>query len=297
MTLHRSHFEICKNFYRPHSKDGGRYCFQFVCQFTSRGGGGGGTPVRSRGGYPIPSLAGGVPHPRSRRGEGGTPSQVWMGGGGTQGTPPTRSGWGTPQTWDGYPPQTWDGVPPTTWEGVPPRPGMGYPPQTWDGIPPWTWDGVPPQTWDGSPPGPETGYPPWTWDGYPLDLGWGTPPRPEMGYPAPPQTWDGVPPPDLGHSEHLPRGGRYASCVHAGGLSCYNCLRTNNQRVGHLSEQTNRFAFERARLKNTGFLLFTLKTCTNDRDVACVWYSCATIIFSIKNNSSRECFLSVEYHL
>ena len=37
--------------------------------------------------------------------------------------------------------------------------------------------------------------------------GWGTPPP-----------WlDGVPP---HHSEHLLRGGRYASCVHAGGLSC-----------------------------------------------------------------------------
>ena len=38
-------------------------------------------------GYPIPGLAGGVPHPRS--GWGGTPSQV---GGGTWGTPLTRSG-------------------------------------------------------------------------------------------------------------------------------------------------------------------------------------------------------------
>ena len=25
------------------------------------------------------------------------------------------------------------------------------------------------------------------------------------------------------HSEHFLCGGRYASCVHAGGLSCYNC--------------------------------------------------------------------------
>ena len=41
-----------------------------------------------------------------------------------------------------------------------------------------------------------------------------------------PQTWDQVPPLDLGtppqHSEeHLIHGGRYASCVHAGGLSCW----------------------------------------------------------------------------
>ena len=32
---------------------------------------------------------------------------------------------------------------------------------------------------------------------------------------------DGVPPPHHKHSEHLLRGGRYASCVHAGGLSCF----------------------------------------------------------------------------
>ena len=68
----------------------------------------------------------------------------------------------------------------------------------------------------------------------PTRSGWGTPlpllgqdgvpPRPGMGYPpdlgqGTPQTWDRVPP-DLGHSEHLLRGGRYASCVHAEGLSC-----------------------------------------------------------------------------
>ena len=55
-------------------------------------------------------------------------------------------------------------------------------------------------------PGPGMGYPLDLEKGTPPDLGWGTP-RPEMGYP--PQ-----------HSEHLIRGGRYASCVHAGGLSC-----------------------------------------------------------------------------
>ena len=33
-------------FYRTHPKDGGRYCFQFVCQSTPRGRGRG-TPARS----------------------------------------------------------------------------------------------------------------------------------------------------------------------------------------------------------------------------------------------------------
>ena len=64
-----------------------------------------------------------------------------------------------------------------------------------------------------------------TW-GIPLDqvrMGYPPPPGPGMGYP-PDLGW-GNPPPDLGwgsprHSEHLLRGGRCASCVHAGGLSC-----------------------------------------------------------------------------
>ena len=91
--------------------------------------------------------------------------------------------------------------------GVPhPRSGRGVPP-----LPPWPGlDGVPPWTWDGVPPQPDLGWgtPPWTWDRVPPRPGMGYPPRPETGYP-----------PDLGHSEHLLRDGRYASCVHAGGLS------------------------------------------------------------------------------
>ena len=132
-------------YYCPHPKDGGRYCFQFVCQSTCQVWGGvphhrsvrGGTPSKVwLGGYPIPGLAG----------EGGTPSQVQAGG-----------IWGTPQTWDGVPPGTWDGIPPRTWDGVPPRPGMGYP---------HTWDGVPPRPGMGTPPRPGTGTPR-TWDGVP----------------------------------------------------------------------------------------------------------------------------------
>ena len=154
---------VFANNYRPHPKDGGRYCFQFVCQSTLAGGG-----------YPISGL-----------GRGGTPSQVWG-----MGYPPP------PGT--GYP------LPPDLGQGTPPGPGTGYP------LPPdlgW----VPPGPGTGYPPGPGMGYSPWTWDRVP-------PPGPGMGYPPP--DLGRLPPPQ--HSEHLLqlRAGRYASCVHAGGLSC-----------------------------------------------------------------------------
>ena len=78
-----------------------------------------------------------------------------------------------------------------------PGPGGGYPipgqgrgggtlSQVWMGYPPKTWDGVPP----------------WTWDR------------------VPPQTWDGVPPRTRSGLDRAARGGRCASCVHAGGLPC-----------------------------------------------------------------------------
>ena len=126
----------------------------------------------------------------SHLGEGGYPSQVWGG------YPIPRS-----QIWPGgYPiPGLVGGYP----RYPPNQVWMGYPPETWDGVTPWTWDGVTPS-----------------------DLGWGTPTTWDR---VPPQTWEGVSPPDLGrgtppdlgHSEHLLRGGRYASCVDAGGLSCW----------------------------------------------------------------------------
>ena len=139
-------------FYRPHPKDGGKYCFQFVCQSTSWGG------EDSSQVWP-----GGV-----------TPSQVWTG------VPPQDLGWipppdleqGTPWTWDQVPPgpgtrypldlglgtpcpQTCDRVPPVPGTRHPPRPGTGYPP---------------PDLGPGTPTGPGTGYPP-------PDLGPGTPPQ------------------------------------------------------------------------------------------------------------------------
>ena len=182
----------------------GRYCFHRCPSVNISGGGGG---------LPCPGLDGGG---------GGTPSQVWLGGGGTPsqvwqggysipglagGVPHPKSGWGYPisgldTSWDTPLPWTWDGVPPGPGMGYPPRPGTGYPP---------TWDGVPA-------PRPGTGYP----------LGWGTPqtwnraPPPDMGWGTPPDLRWGTPLPQTDqHSEHLLHGGRYASCVHAGGLSCF----------------------------------------------------------------------------
>ena len=87
----------------------------------------------------------------------------------------------------------------------------GYPGQVWmvgRGYP------IPGLGWGVPQPGLDGGYPPsYPVMGYPPDLRWGTP-QPEMGYP-----WH-TPPPTDQHSEHLPRGGRYAFCVHSGGLSC-----------------------------------------------------------------------------
>ena len=106
---------------------------------------------------------------------------------------PGLAGGGTPsQVWPGGTPSLVQVPPPRPGlDGVPPpRPGTRVPPsRTWDGVaPPQTWDQVPSRTWD--------------WVLPPPDLGPGTPPPPQ-------------------HSEeHLIRGGRYASCVHAGGLSC-----------------------------------------------------------------------------
>ena len=72
-----------------------------------------------RGGYPIPGLAGEVPHPRSGQGVPHPRSGLY----------PLDLGQGTPPDLDRVSPQTWDRVPPRTWDRVPPpRPGLGYPP-------------------------------------------------------------------------------------------------------------------------------------------------------------------------
>ena len=78
----------CRLFYRPHPKNGGRYCFQFVCQFTTSG---------QQGEYPIwlmgvpwgtPSHWDWIGVPSSLSGlDGGTPYWDWMGV-----PPPPQSG-------------------------------------------------------------------------------------------------------------------------------------------------------------------------------------------------------------
>ena len=117
LNIPYEYFALCTYVYRPHPKDGGRYCFQFVCQSTPWGGvpqpgldGGGVTPARSGwdgmgweyasqvwmvgGGEPQPGLDKGVPQPGLDGGggirpglDGGYPSQVWMVGS-TPGTLP-----------------------------------------------------------------------------------------------------------------------------------------------------------------------------------------------------------------
>ena len=122
------------NYYRPHLKDGGRCCFQFVCQFTPRQRGGGTPSQVWMGWYPIPDPDGGCTPSQVWTGgthpaDGGTPFLVWMGD-----TP--SSWWGTPsQFWTGgNPGYPWQGLDVvhspsarTGW-GTPYLPGMGYPP-------------------------------------------------------------------------------------------------------------------------------------------------------------------------
>ena len=120
-------------------------------------------------------------------GGGGYPIQLT--GGGTPG--PGRGGYPIPGPGGGVPhPAPGDGGYPIPGPGG--YPGLGTPPAGCTplaGVPP-SW-GTPPPHWGRSP-------------------GWGTAPR--LGYPA---GW-GTPPPH----RYLLRRGRYASCVHAGGLSC-----------------------------------------------------------------------------
>ena len=161
------------------------------------GGGGGGYPRQVKTGVPQPAPDGGE----------GYHSQVQMGLS-MMGYPLARSDQGVPQ--HGYL-LSWDVIPPARSEWEYPR--TRYPILGWDTPPP-----QPGQ--DGGTPGqgsPHNGM------GSPLARsGQGTYPR--MGYPHPGMG----PPPVLGwgtpwlgqQKEYLLCGGRYASCVHAGGLSC-----------------------------------------------------------------------------
>ena len=180
-------------------------------------------------GYPHQTWLG-VPHLRY------LPCQTWSGH-----TPARGTHLGTPHwTWLGgtlprvCPCQTWLEVP------LPGRyPTSGIPHQTWLEV---HHLGYPHQTWLG---GPTLGNPLSDLAGgyscqerYPC---WETPPQvPPIGpgwgvlhlrYPPPCQTWPGGTPargegtPPL--VEYLIRRGRYASCVHAGGLSCCLCIYIN----------------------------------------------------------------------
>ena len=106
---------------------------------------------------------------------------------------------------------TWGGTPSSWWRG-------GSTPSSWRGRgTPSSWGGYP-SSWQGEVLHPADrggtasswmGYPPVSWMGYP-PVSW-------MGYPPPGGT---PPPPPEQHNVYLLRDGRYASCVHAGGLSC-----------------------------------------------------------------------------
>ena len=62
-------------------------------------------------------------------------------------------------------------------------------------------------------------YPSPRWGGEHPNLGY---PTSRDGAPPPPPTGDGVPSPGIGQQrDYLLSGGRYASCVHAGGFSCF----------------------------------------------------------------------------
>ena len=110
-------------------------------------------------------------------------------------------------------------IPGLDWRGpIPHLRGVPHPRSGWGGryhqvSPTMTGWGTPVQTRDWVPPQP--------------DLGWGTPHH-WMRYPtssldgvlpSPHHQWMEYPPPQ--HSKHLLHSRQYASCIHAGGLSCY----------------------------------------------------------------------------
>ena len=132
------------------------------------------------------------------------------------------------------------------WEGTPVRSGWGYPSPTRDGVYPiWTWDGVH-LIWT------------WSWDGVPpdLDLGWGTRPPPSLGQ----------------QKEYSLRGGRFASCVHAGGLSCIN----------NISVSSDNHTFAEIRY---------LVSFTSSRQRLFLFVSIAPFIITFTSMTSVDCFL------
>ena len=115
---------------------------------------------------------------------------------------------------------------PGHWSQVPsrgyPNPGQGVP-QSWlGGTPGWTR-----QNWGSPCEGQGWGSPT-------ARSGWGTPwPGQDGVLPWPGQDW-GTPPRREQPSEHLLRGGRFASCIYAGGLSCYNYVWSKIVAISHI---------------------------------------------------------------
>ena len=147
------------------------------------------------------TLGGGVPRP---------------GPGGGEGTPARSSQ-------RGYPCQTWPGG--TLIGGIPPwvssqiRPG-GYPNRGYSTL------GTPCQTWPGGTP-PQVPPPHWTWLGVPHLRYHPLPIRSDQGG----YLMGGVPHLiQIDGVEYLIRRGRYASCVHAGELSCLVAVLTLNRK-------------------------------------------------------------------
>ena len=110
---------------------------------------------------------------------------------------------------------------------VPPRGGSGYPPGVPDWVPPWGGPGtprgvpdwVPPEGYLDPPGEYLTGYPPGGVVPGRVPPRGGTQNTPPGGVPGQGPPRGGT---QLGqHSEYLLHSGRYASCVHAGGLSCF----------------------------------------------------------------------------
>ena len=173
-------------FTRPHPKDGEDTVFTGVCLSTP----GGGVPQRQvlsqvTGPRSFPEgtpVPGSFPGHRSQALSGEYPSPQW----GYLSMVPSYG-----QARMGYPQPGQDRVPPSQDStGVPPgQVRMGYDP--------------PQPGWGTTPPTARTGYHPQEGqDGVPLARsGWGAPQTEQQ-------------------CKHLLRGGRYASCLHTGGLSC-----------------------------------------------------------------------------
>ena len=108
-------------------------------------------------------------------------------------------------------------VPPLLPRQVPPASKVGMPcPRQ---VPPQPRQITPPHTRYVNPPQSKVGISSPSQGNYPPSKV-GTPPPSKVGT-SPIQGRYHLPPPQ--HSEYLLRGGRYASCVHTGGLSCYIC--------------------------------------------------------------------------